>query len=234
MHISYAATAEQVERYLEISHSEDELISMESAFEMVQNRTSEQDSNTSRYDTELLSVRFRESLQKSLSKNEMDKILNIYDQEIAQKFASANNEADASRLDIYNYIQDLNESGESKARINLVKKISVLFSDKETLSIVYDELIEPVYKRMMPKTFFEENREEKRKSYIEMAQENIRNNMLYKTRDFTLEELEELTKIYNTPAAGYESKALAHAIVYALKDLMESMSDRMGHTRDSR
>ena len=77
--ILFSATPEQIERYISISNSEEQLITLESQFSQMQNNiNSISKEESSNYDMQFLSIRFREYLQKNISENEMDEIMKQY------------------------------------------------------------------------------------------------------------------------------------------------------------
>ena len=73
-HLSFAATAEQVEQYLVVSRAEEELIALESQFSAMQNAFKRNDTNETEdntYDMQMLSLRFKEYIEKHLSEDEI-------------------------------------------------------------------------------------------------------------------------------------------------------------------
>lgn len=226
-----AATPEQVESYLEVSHAEDELLNMESAFEAMQRKMEARDGNASTYDTELLSIRFREHLQKALSKNEMEKVLDNYKNEVLLKFAAGSSDSEENSHEAFKYANELEKDSEAKVRIKLVEKINKLYNNKEAMLIMFDGLIGPIMTKMGPKKATKEYMEKSRESFLKSMIENGKNEILYATKEFSMDELDELLKIVKTPAVGYEVKAVTSGIVYTLKEFMEIMADRMGHVR---
>ncbi len=92
----FSATLEQVEQYLSVSSAEEELLSIESQFSSMQNSFS-QDENASEnntYDMQMLSVRFKDYLQRNLSEDEMDEVLDNYRNVVLLQFVSATSEAE--------------------------------------------------------------------------------------------------------------------------------------------
>jgi len=82
----FAATPEQVDRYLLLSHSDEQLANLETQFTQMQNRIVGDDSNITEYDTQMLTIRFKEKLQEEISDNEMDDILQNYKNPTLLKF----------------------------------------------------------------------------------------------------------------------------------------------------
>ncbi len=96
---------------------------------------------------------------------------------------------------------------------------------------MFDTLILPIIKRLKPKKDDEEKVKKMRERYLKSMIENSYNQILYATREFSTEELDELLEVAKTPAMGYETKAVYGAMAYAMQEFMEKMADRMGHRR---
>jgi len=226
----FAATAEQVEQYLSLSNAEEELIRMEAAFASMQNSFKQRDNNATEdktYDTQLLSIRFREYLQKALSEDEMSEVLENYKSVVLLQFVSATNPQEYDPKAVDAYIEKLESDSEAKKRIALIKKISNALYKKETISIIFDELMTPLMQNgiggeKVDDAFLKQSRQ----NYIKMMQENARKETLYAAKDFTMEELEELLKIAKSPAVDHEAKAVFGATAYALKEFFASLASR--------
>ena len=80
----------------------------------------------------------------------------------------------------------------------------------------------------------EESLKKSRENYIEMMMKTGRIETIYATRDFTIEELDELFKIVNTPVMERESKAVFGATAYALKEFFLSIANRYDLSKHQR
>ncbi len=226
-----AATPEQVERYLMVSHAEEELLEMESGFSSMQQRMDEKEANGTTYDTELLTVRFREHLQKNLSKNEMDKVLENYNSPTLLKFVSKSNDPEADYLSIAQYAKEAKANPELSSHLKIVKKINKYYSNDEAIIQMFDTLIIPIMKRMKPEETDEKRIKDMRDRYLKSMIDNNYNQILYATQEFDAEELDKLLEISKTPAMSYETIAVTSAMAYAMQEFMEQMADRMGHKK---
>jgi len=226
-----AATPEQVERYLMLSHAEEDLLEMESGFSSMQQRMDEKEANGTTYDTELLTVRFREYLQKNLSKNEMDKVLENYNSPTLLKFVSKSNDPEADYLSIAKYAKEAKANPELTSYLKIVKKINKYYSNDEAIIQMFDTLIIPIMKRMKPEETDEKRIKKMRDRYLKSMIDNNYNQILYATQEFDTEELDKLLEISKTPAMSYETRAITEAMAYAMQEFMEQMADRMGHKR---
>jgi len=228
--IIYAATPEQVERYLMLSHAEDDLLELESSFGAMQNRMDAKDGNGTTYDTEMLTIRFREKLQQSLSDSEMDKVLENYKNETLLKFVYESSDPEGDYLEIQKYAKEAKANPELKSRLEIVQKINKYYSNKEAITQMFDTLMLPIFKRIKPE-MDDNNIKEMRKRYLKSMAENGYNQILYATREFETQELDALLEIAKTPAMGYEVKAISAAMSYAMEEFMTVMADRMGHKK---
>ena len=228
--ILFAATAEQVEQYLTVSNAEEQLIEMESAFSSMQNSFKRLDANKTEnktYDTQLLSIRFKEYLQKALSEDEMNEILDNYKNMVLLQFVSATSSQEYDPKAVDGYMKKLEGDPESKNRVALVDKISNALYKKETISILFDDLMKPMMQNGIGGEKVDDSLIKKtRENYIKMIQEESRKVTLYAAKDFTMQELEELLKIAQSPATDHESKAVFSATAYALKEFFASLTSR--------
>ena len=90
----FSATEAQVEQYLQVSSSEEQLITLENQFSQMQNNLNRSSKDESAYDMQLLSIRFREYIQKNLSEDEMNDVLKQYRNIVLLKFVSVQNDAE--------------------------------------------------------------------------------------------------------------------------------------------
>ncbi|WP_295419057.1 hypothetical protein [Sulfurovum sp.] len=227
----FSATPEQVEQYISVSNSEEQLIELESQFSQMQNNINKLDSNSSKesnsYDMQLLSIRFREYLQKNLSEDEMNEILQQYKSMLLLQFVSAQNDPEYDPKKAARYVKELQENPEASVRIELAQKIAEALYKKDSITILFDNLIKPLMENSIGGSKMnDEAMKESRKTYIKMMLEEGKTEAIYLTKDFTQEELEALLKIVKTPAMDHESKAVFGAMAYALKEFFLSMASR--------
>ena len=227
--VLFAATLEQVEQYLSISNAEEELLLLESQFSAMQNGFS-QDNNASEnetYEMQMLSLRFKEYIQTHLSENEMAEVLQSYKNVIFLQFISATSVNNADNNETENYINTLKENPEASVRIELVEKINSEINNKESMVLMFDELMKPLMQNAKGgDKLDDEYMKQRRESYMKTMIESSNNETLYATKDFSIEELEKLLEVAQTPAIGYEMKAVYGATAYALKDFFLSMASR--------
>jgi len=230
IHLSFAATSAQIEQYLLVSHAEEELLTLEAQFSAMQNSFSKEtnSSESDTYDMQMLSLRFKDYLQKHLSEDEMNEILQNYKNIVLLQFVSAS--SDIQRDDenkTITYIEKLKNTPNSEIRIKLVEKITHYLYSKEAMVIMFDELMKPLLQNgiggnKINKELLESTKEDYLKSMLKAANEET----LFASKDFTIEELETLLKIAKTSASEHESKAVFGGMAYALKEFFMSLASR--------
>jgi len=225
-----SATPEQVEQYLLVSNSEQELLSLESQFSSMQNSFSK-DENTSEdktYDMQLLSIRFKDYIQKHLSEDEMTEVLENYKNVVLLQFVSASSDTqDRDHNETTNYIKTLKANSEAAIRIELIEKISKKLYSKDSMTILFDELMKPLMVNGIGGGKMNDDMlKGAKENYLKMMLEASTEETIYAAKDFSLEELEELLKIVQTPAIEHESKAVFGAMAYSLKEFFMSMTSR--------
>jgi len=235
----FSATSEQVEQYISVSNSEEQLIELESQFSKMQNSMNRLESNSSEesgsYDMQLLSIRFREYLQKTLSEDEMEEILQEYKSILLLQFVSAQNDPEYDPKVAAKYVKEFQENPEASVRIELAQKIAQALYKKESITILFDNLMKPLMQNSIGGSKInDETMKKSRESYIKMMSEQGKIETIYLTKDFTQDELETLLKIVQTPAMDHESKAVFGAMAYALKEFFLSMARRYDVSKHQR
>ena len=226
----FSATPEQVEQYLSISNADEQLIELENQFSIMQenlNRLNSDEENTP-YDMQLLSIRFKSYLQQHLSEEEMDEILKAYRNVLLLQYVSAIAQSqEASDKEIEAYLKSLEEDPQNRERIELAEKISDEMYDKESMAIMFDNLIKPLIENAPGGSDIDaEKLKERKEAYVKQMMEQSRKGVIYATRDFSIEELEALEKIAKEPAIKHESNAIAAATAYALEEFFLSLAKR--------
>jgi len=225
--VLFSATAEQVEQYISVSSSEEQLIELESQFSQMQTNINRMSNESSDYDMQLLSIRFREYLQKNISENEMDEILKQYRSVVLLKFVSVQNDTEYDPEEAKAYMEGLSSEENASVRLDLLEEISNILYNDDNLGILFDNLMKPFLANSKNAQEMDEAQMKKnRDSYIKAKRESGKIETAYSTKEFTLEELEALLEIVKTPAIDHESKAVFGATAYALQEFFLSMASR--------
>ena len=224
----FSATAEQVERYISISSSEEQLITLESQFSQMQNNiNSISEEESSNYDMQFLSIRFREYLQKNISENEMEEIMKQYKSVVLLQFVSVQNDAEYDEEAAETYMKELQTEENASVRMGLLNEISEKLYKKENIGILFDSLMKPLMQNSKNSAQIDDETMKKSKeAYIKRMIESGKTETAYTAREFNIEELEELLRIVKTSAIDQESKVVFAATAYALKEFFLSMASR--------
>ena len=226
----FAATPEQVEHYIDLSSSEEQLISLEQQFSSLQrnlNGLKSDEEASPEYDMQLLSIRFREYLQKNLSEDEMDEIIKAYRSVVLLKFASVQNDSEYDEKEAEAYVKALQNEENASVRLKTVEKIAEKLYTKENIGILFDNLMKPfLMQSKNGDTLNEEALNKNREAYIKTKQQDGQLEIAYITREFSMEELEALLEIIKSPAVDRESKVVFAATAYALKEFFLSLASR--------
>lgn len=227
----FAATDAQMERYFELSGTDEQLIEMEKQFATMQ-KGFRQDENSTPYDMQLVSIRFKSHIQKNISEEEMTQIIDLYKNVLLLRYVSAITTTEYDQNKTQSYIQSLKEEEQGSLRIELVNKISDAIYSKESMEILFDSLMKPLIQnskqgKTLKDSFFDERKERYIDNMMTLSQEET----LFVTKEFTIEELEELLKVVDTPTMGYESKAVSKAMAYALQEFFLAISHRYDVTK---
>lgn len=233
--LTHAATPEQIEQYLSVSSAEEELLKLEAQFSQMQNSFKKEDnaSEENTYDMQMLSLRFRDYLQRNLSEDEMDEILANYKNVVLLQFVSATTgERNYDTNTTYNYVRAMRANSEESERIALVEEISEELYSKESMLVMFEELMKPLMLSGIGGDSMNEDMiKDAKEMYLEQMIQSSKDETLYASKDFTIEELEELLKIAKTPAIDHETKAVFGAMAYALKEFFMSLSSRYDVTK---
>ena len=223
----FGATPEQVEEYISVSSAEEELLQLQSQFSAMQNGFS-QDANSSEetYDMQLLTVRFKEYLERSLSESEMHEVLENYKNVVYLQFVSNmmyvpdKNETDA-------YLFTLEEDETLKERLEILEDISKALNKEKSMAVMFDELMLPLLKSAQgANTLNEDILKQRRTAYLKAMAESARRDTLFNLKEFSIEELEALREVVKTSAMNHETKAVYGATAYALKEFFLSLASR--------
>ena len=105
--------------------------------------------DASAYDMQLLSIRFREYIQKNLSEDEMNDILKEYRNIVLLKFVSVQNDTEYDEKEAQAYMKELEAEDNASVRLELLDKISNTLYNKENVGILFDNLMKPLLQNSM-------------------------------------------------------------------------------------
>ena len=223
----FAATPAQIEEYLSVSSAEEELLELQSNFSAMQNSFSKDANSTvNTYDMQLLTVRFKEYLERSLSQSEMDEILQNYNKMVYLQFTS-NMMYTPDKNETDSYLFTLEEDETLQERLKILEEISKVLNKKKNMTIMFDELMLPLLQNAKGgKSLKKEAINVRRSSYVKAMQENARKATLFNLKAFSIDDLHTLLEVIKNTASNHERKAVYGATAYALKEFFLSLASR--------
>ncbi len=229
------ATPEQVERYLLVSGSEDQLIDFEQMIDGMSQMLTARDGQDVplMQDSQMVPIRFREYLQRNLSETEMDEVLANYRHDVLRKLVSAEvlmEEPDTKEA-YRAFAQRIEADPLSDGRTQRVSAIIKNLYDEELLINFFNKMFLPMVKQMGAtdgREISQKQMEKIQKDFVAKMRKSNELAMLFMTRDFTDEELEELEMLSGNSATRHETRAVFGAIISAMEEAMDNMAKRFG------
>ncbi len=231
-----AATPEQVERYLLLSGSEEQLIQFEQTIDQMSQMLTAKDGQDVplMQDSQMIPIRFRAYLQRNLSDAEMEAVLANYQHDVLRKLVSAQvlmGEAD-TREAYRQFLSRIQSDPLPANRTETVKAIIKKIYDEKMLRDFFKKMFLPMVQQMGStdgKPISDQRIKVITKQFVQRMQEGNRKAMLFMTRDFTDAELDTLNTLSGNSATSHETHAVFGAIVSAMGEAMEHMAKRFGH-----
>ena len=231
----FAATPEQVERYLLISGSEDQLIEFEQQIDSMGQMFAARGGSDAplMQDSQMIPIRFREYLQRHLSEDEMNEVLDNYKHDVLRKLVSAEvlmDEPDTQ--DAYRqFLIQIKSDPLPANRTETVKSIIKNLYDEKQLITFFKKMFLPMVRKMGEASGMKMDAkqiEDLGKRFVKQMRQSNYNAMLFMTRDFSDEALEALEEISGNSATSHETRAVFGGIIYAMEEAMDNMARRLG------
>ena len=188
----FSASSEQILQYLSLSHSEEQVLSIERVFDSMR---STQERNESNESTSQVSIVYQEYLEEHLSSNEVEKLLKLYRQPIMERYVSEVKNFSINQDDMDAFLENLKEEPLSTERSEIVDEIiAVLVNEKLQLGF-YRSMMQ----RYQPKPDGNQSNEnnaskmsKQEERYLDSMKKAEKNHLLYGSQVFSLEEMSEL------------------------------------------
>jgi hypothetical protein len=229
----FSATPEQVERYLLVSGSEDQLIQFEQMIDGM-GKAFGGNGMPLMEDSQLAPIRFREYLQRHVSEDEMQEILGNYHHDVLRKLIRAEVLlSEPETVETYQlFLKQIQTDPLPKNRTEAVRSIVKKLYDEKMLIEFFEKMFLPMVAKtaqIMKKPITDKKAKSIGKSFVKNMQEHNYNALLFMTRDFSNEEMEELDEVVGNSATSHETRAVFGAIVYAMEEAMTNMAERLSH-----
>jgi len=190
-HWLFSATTEQIVQYLSLSHSEEQVLSIEQVFDSMRQS---QESNESNESTSQVSIVYQEYLEDHLSSNEIKEILALYRIPAMERYASEVKSFTINKEDMDAFLEGLKEEPLSTEREEIVNKIIDNIINEELQLNFYRSMMQRYPKRADNNSSDESKNKmtPREESFVNSMKESAKNHLLYGTQVFSMEEMKEL------------------------------------------
>ena len=182
-----SATTEEISQYLSLSHSEEQIISIEQVFEMMRQQQKSRESNQSTTQTTIL---YQNYLEEHLSSNEIEKVLALYRLPVMERYVAEIKNLDINQEDMDAFLESLKEEPLTSEREDIVDAI--------VKNLVNEELQLNFYRSMMqryqptPADNNSSKMSKREEGYINSMKASAKNHLLYGSQILSMEEMGEL------------------------------------------
>ena len=219
--VGFSATPEQLEEYLMISQADRDLIEMEQMMEGFL-------PSGSTKNTEMISIRFNEYLEKNLSEDELTELIELYHNPLLQILRETNSEIPDEELKEFNL--SIQETPLSTERLDLNQNIiKNMFDDEDLKNLLYglESKISEIFGQEKESQSITKEDE---KAFIKEMREELKLPMLYTTQVLSMEELTELKELTDISILKKANKVELKASMYAMENFLEEMMQGIMNT----
>ncbi|MBU1667711.1 hypothetical protein KKC13_04775 [bacterium] len=196
LNLLFAATSEQVDQYMSLSHSDRALIEVEQMFENLSQSMETLDNNRS----DQITLSYEMYIGKHISEDEMEELLAIYRKPVMQRYVVEMDTIEIPKEEMEEFLRTLKENPLSTERMDIINNIVENIINEETMLSFYKSMMQ----RYIPK---EDNSNKEtnssttkeldlqEKQFIEMMKEATKKELLYGTQVLSMEEMREINDI---------------------------------------
>ena len=190
-HTLFSATTEQVVQYLSLSHSEEQVLSIEQVFDSMRQSQERNENNES---TSQVSIVYQEYLEDHLSSNELEKILALYRTPAMERYASEVKSFSINKEDMDAFLESLKEEPLSTERKAIIDTIVDTLINKKLQLNFYRSMMQryPQSKENNNSENNESTMTPREENYVNSMKEAAKNHLLYGSQVFSMEEMKEL------------------------------------------
>ena len=219
--LSFSASTEQVAQYVMISHADRDLIEMEQMMEEMIPSNSEKN-------TEMISIRFNEYLEKNLSDNEITELIKLYKEPLLQTLRELDSDVPETELNEFNLTLEENPLSSERLDLNL-DIIKNMFDDENLKILLYglQEKISELAGQSSKENLFTKEEEEE---FFNAMREELKLPMLYTTQTLGMEELKELYELTDKAIIRKSNKIELEASLYAMENFLQDMMNSIKKT----
>jgi len=222
LNLLFAATSEQVDQYMTLSHSDRDLIAVEQMFDNLSQSMETSDSNQS----EQITLAYETYIEKHISEDEMDELLAIYRKPVMQRYVVEMDTSEIPKEEMEEFLLTLEENPPSTERMDIIDKIVDNSIDEETMINFYKSMMQ----RYIPK---ERNSSEdtnssstkelnpQEKEFIKMMKEATKQEFLYGTQILSMEEMREINDILESSLMTKVTKVENEAVIEIMDNFIK-------------
>lgn len=222
LQLLFAATSEQVDQYMTLSHSDRALIEIEQFFENLSQSTETSENNQS----EQITLAYEIYIGKHISEDEMEDILAIYRKPVMQRYVVEMDTTEIPETEMKEFLLTLEEHPISTERMDIVNKIIDHIIDEETMLTFYKSMMQ----RYIPQ---EDNREKERsdtkkrepnsdeQEFINLMKDATRQELLYGTQVLSMEEMREIHDIFGSTLMSKITKVENEAVIQIMDNFIK-------------
>ena len=217
-YLLFSATTEQINQYLSLSHSEQQVIAIEQVFDSMRERQKTKENNES---TSQVSIVYQEYLEEHLSSDEIEKVLALYRQPTMSRYTSEIKNFSINEEDMNAFLESLKEEPLLTEREEIVDDI---------IEVLINEKLQLNFYRSMMQRYQKENEESNRskitsreKSYINAMKKSAKKELLYGTQVFSMEEMKELKESIGSSIFQKVKKVENEALVKIMNNYIQGI-----------
>lgn len=218
----FAATSEQVDQYMSLSHSDRALVEIEQMFEDLSQTLETTDSNQSQQ----ITLAYEIYIGKHISEDEMDELLAIYRKPVMQRYVVEMDTTEIPREEIEEFMRTLEENPPSTQRMDIINNLVENIIDEETMLKFYQSMMQ----RYIPKennnsnetnssSIKESNAQEK--EFIDMMKKATKQELLYGTQVLSMEEMREINDISKSSLMTKMTKVENEAVIAIMDNFIK-------------
>ena len=214
LEVSFSATTEQVQQYVMVSKADADLILVEQMIDEIMPSDSSKN-------TETITIRFNEYLEKNLTENEIEELIKLHKNPLLQTLREL--DSDLPEEELLEFNATLKENPLSSERLDLNKQIILnMFNNEDLKKIMHG--IESKFSQILgQKEEFKLFTKTDEKKFIEEIQKELRIPILYSTQTLSIEELKELESLTDRAIMRKANKIELNATMYALDEFLQTM-----------
>lgn len=219
MQTLFSANSEEILQYLSLSHSEQQVLEIEQVFNSMRQSQENNESNAS---TTQVSIVYQEYLEEHISSNEITKALELYRTPIMQRYVNEVKNFAINQDDMDAFLASLEEEPLLTERQDIVDEI---------IKALVNEKLQLNFYRSMMQRYSDANSSEnndskmtpREESYVNAMKKSLKNQLLYGSQVFSLEEMNELKDAIGSSIFNKIKTVENEALVQIMNDFIQGI-----------